>query len=164
MEKLHTFQYTLNSPIGYLKIVSDSKHLLSLTFIEKPEPNSKNIPEILENSKIQLEEYFHGKRKNFDLLLCPNGSNFQKVVWKKICEISFGETSTYLKLAIQTGSAKNTRAVGSANGKNQIPIIIPCHRVIGTNGKLTGYAGGLERKRWLLKHELEYSSLIRRLF
>lgn len=164
MEVLHTFQYTLNSPLGFIKIISDSKHLLSLTFIEKPETNSINIPEILENSKIQLEEYFQGKRKTFELLLSPKGSNFQKIVWGKVCEISFGETRTYLELAIQTGSAKNTRAVGSANGKNPIPIIIPCHRVIGTNGKLTGYAGGIERKRWLLKHELEYSPLTGKLF
>ena len=93
----------------------------------------------------------------FDLQVAPKGTDFQKNTWHFVENVNFGETASYLDIAVKTGSSKNTRAVGLANGKNPIPIVIPCHRIIGTNGKLTGYAGGIERKQWLLRHELDHS-------
>jgi methylated-DNA-[protein]-cysteine S-methyltransferase len=101
----------------------------------------------------QLDEYFEGKRKKFDLLLEPMGTDFQKKVWKHLVKVPFGKTASYLDVAMALGEMKATRAVGSANGRNPIVIIIPCHRVIGSNGSLTGYGGGMWRKEWLLKHE-----------
>ncbi len=142
-----------SSPLGLLKITSNSKAIKAISFVDKAEVSSQNIPEILNQCTKQLKEYFEGTRKNFDLNFEPEGTAFQHNVWKLVCKIPFGQTKSYLEIAINTGSEKNTRAVGLANGKNPIPIIIPCHRVIGSNGKLTGYAGGLERKRWLLLHE-----------
>jgi len=108
---------------------------------------------IMENTKLQLDEYFTGRRKSFDIKVFQEGSNFQKQVWDELLRIPFGTTVTYKELSIKMESDKSARAVGNANGKNKISIIVPCHRVIGTNGSLTGYFGGLDRKRWLLEHE-----------
>lgn len=112
----------------------------------------------------QLSEYFEGDRKVFDLELSPQGTSFQKQIWDFVSLVKFGETQSYLDIAKKSGSEKNTRAVGMANGKNPIPIVIPCHRIIGSNGKLTGYAGGMDRKRWLLQHEIRHSTQHNRLF
>lgn len=162
MEKL--FYNTIESPIGYLKLTSDIDHLLSVTFVDRLHNYSEFQPEILQNTALQLKEYFAGERKDFYLNINPSGTIFQKLVWKYVSKIPYGKTSSYLNIAIQSGSNKNTRAVGLANGKNPIPIIIPCHRVIGTNGKLTGYAGGIDKKRWLLHHEMQFSNLSNLLF
>ena len=151
------FQKYINSPIGWIEIKTSANSLLNISFVEKAVITSSTQPKILQQTELQLKEYFEGKRKLFNLRLNPAGSEFQKGVWKWVENISFGTTASYLEIAIQTGSSKNTRAVGMANGKNPIPIIIPCHRIIGANGKLTGYAGGLERKRWLLQHEIKFS-------
>ena len=105
----------------------------------------------------ELEEYFEGKRKRFTVPLQPQGTEFQQSVWKILKEIPYGETRSYKQQAINLNNLKGIRAVASANGKNRIAIIIPCHRVIGENGDLTGYAGGLKRKSWLLDHERKYS-------
>lgn len=148
----------LNSPVGWLKITANPEAITSISFVEQEETSSSEQPEVLRECQKQLNEYFAGKRKQFDLKLAPGGSAFQQRVWQLVAQIPYGQKSSYLTIAIQSGSPKNTRAVGLANGKNPIPIIVPCHRVIGSNGKLTGYAGGLERKRWLLLHEQEYSS------
>jgi len=128
------------------------------------EESSEKLPDILIQCLNQLDEYFKGSRKKFDLHLEPEGTQFQQKVWSLVSRIPFGRTTSYLEIARNTGSQKNTRAVGLANGKNPVPIIIPCHRVIGSNGKLTGYAGGLERKRWLLLHEQKHSSHRDKLF
>lgn len=112
----------------------------------------KNIP-IIEQCFHQVNEYFAGERTQFNLPLAPDGTDFQKKVWQHLTKISFGETWSYGQLANSIGNKKASRAVGAANGKNPISIIIPCHRVIGANGSLTGYAGGLAVKEWLLKHE-----------
>ena len=101
----------------------------------------------------QFEEYFEGKRTQFDLKLAPKGTEFQKKVWNQLQEIQYGKTMTYQQMANQLGDPKVIRAAASANGKNPISIVIPCHRVIGSDGSLTGYAGGLHRKKWLLEHE-----------
>lgn len=148
----------LYSPLGWLKILSEENAISAISFVEKQDEPSAHRPEILQKCINQLDEYFSGKRKTFELELAPAGSAFQHRIWKLVTQIPYGNTCSYLEIATQSGSSKNTRAVGLANGKNPIPIIVPCHRVIGSNGKLTGYAGGLERKRWLLLHEQEYSS------
>jgi len=135
-----------------------------MTFVEQAHSTSSKLANILIECMKQLDAYFDGELLQFKLELAPTGSEFQQKIWKLVSEIPYGETASYLDIAIRSGSAKNTRAVGLANGKNPIPIIIPCHRIIGNKGKLTGYAGGLERKRWLLLHEQNYSTHSDRLF
>lgn len=151
------YKNTLETPIGYLEFRTNRDYLLSIRFTDIFVKSSDYQPEIMNESMKQITEYFKGERKEFNLKLDPNGTDFQLMVWEEVKKVPFGKTATYLDIAKQTGSLKNTRAVGLANGKNPIPIIIPCHRIIGTNGKLTGYAGGLERKKWLLHHELKHS-------
>ena len=111
------------------------------------------IPAALEEAVRQLQEYFEGNRTEFTFKLNPSGTDFQKKVWDALLEIPFGKTISYLDLSKRLGDVKAIRAVASANGKNPLWIVVPCHRVIGTNGDLTGYAGGLHRKKWLLEHE-----------
>lgn len=111
------------------------------------------VPEVLEDAVYQLKEYFEGHRKEFDLKLNPTGTDFQKKVWNALLEIPFGKTLSYLELSKRLGDVKAIRAVASANGKNPIWLVIPCHRVIGSNGDLIGYSAGLDRKKWLLEHE-----------
>ncbi len=152
------YSLTFKTPVGYLELSSNETALTSVSFVESAKKPSKKLPGILLSAKQQLKEYFSGTRKDFELVLKPEGTEFQLKVWDEISKINFGETASYLDIAKATGSPKNTRAIGLANGKNPIPIIIPCHRVIGSNGKLTGYAGGIYKKRWLLKHELDHSS------
>ncbi|WP_340114330.1 methylated-DNA--[protein]-cysteine S-methyltransferase [Maribellus mangrovi] len=153
----NTFFTYLSSPVGWLKLTGNSNSLLSVSFEEMEGDGSSELPPILKKSRRQLEEYFEGIRKEFDLKLSPEGTDFQQKIWKLVTNVSYGKTATYHDISVQSGSEKSTRAVGLANGKNPIPIIIPCHRIIGSNGKLTGYAGGLERKRWLLLHEQQNS-------
>jgi methylated-DNA-[protein]-cysteine S-methyltransferase len=144
-----------SSPIGWLEIKTDNKSLISLSFLEEKEvPNKKPAKSELINTILkQLDEYFNHKRKIFDFPIHLEGTEFQLKVWEKVQSVPFGKTTTYLNVAVQLGSSKNVRAVGSANGKNPIPIIVPCHRVIGENKELVGYSGGLWRKKWLLEHE-----------
>jgi len=158
------FKTTIDSPIGTLELTANQDSLLSVSFTEDIAQISDFQPNILKETALQLDEYFKGVRKEFNLNLQPAGTEFQQNVWKQVKKVPFGETVSYLDIAMQTGSKNNTRAVGLANGKNPIPIIIPCHRVIGSNGKLTGYAGGLERKKWLLQHELKHSPNSKLLF
>ncbi|HPE76492.1 MAG TPA: methylated-DNA--[protein]-cysteine S-methyltransferase [Draconibacterium sp.] len=151
------FKTTIETPVGYLELTSDQHFLLSVSFAENNGMMTDIQPDILKESVQQITEFFEGTRKEFDLKLKPAGTDFQLKVWEEVKKVPFGKTVSYLDIAIKTGSKNNTRAVGLANGKNPIPIIIPCHRIIGTNGKLTGYAGGLERKKWLLQHESQFS-------
>lgn len=148
----------IDTPIGVLKLTSNLEALLTISFAEKEEDSSELQPAILNETVLQLKEFFNGERKTFDVNIAPHGTEFQQNIWEHVQLVNFGTTVSYLDIAIKSGSAKNTRAVGLANGKNPIPIIIPCHRIIGSNGKLTGYSGGLERKRWLLQHELQHTS------
>lgn len=104
----------------------------------------------------QLNEYFTGKRRKFDLPILMQGTNFQIKVWQRLIDIPYGETRSYSEIAVAIGKAGAARAVGNANNKNPLPVVIPCHRVVGSNNQLTGYAGGLWRQRWLLKHEAKY--------
>lgn len=156
------FRGYFQSPVGTLTIISDGDFITSILF---PVNGSPIFPDC-QNSVIldcaaQLNEYFQGSRKTFDLPLNPNGTEFQKRVWDKVIAIPYGETASYGSVANSLGDFKLTRAVGLANGANPIPIIIPCHRVIGSDGALTGYAGGLERKRWLLNHEQNHFTISR---
>jgi len=148
---------TMDTPIGVIKLISDEQHLQSISFDAVMADCTSNIPDILIIAKSQLEEYFGGIRQTFDFLIDPEGSEFQQRVWKRVVAVRYGSTSSYLRIAREIGSAGSCRAVGMANGKNPLPIIIPCHRIIGQNGKLTGYAGGLDRKKWLLLHEQKFS-------
>ncbi len=143
----------ISTPLGSAKLEGDENGLTSVTVLERDEPESKIIPEVLVDVTYQLNEYFEGERHNFDLLINPEGTEFQKKVWTSLLEIPYGKTMSYLELSKKLGDVKAIRAVASANGKNPLWIIIPCHRVIGSDGSLTGYAGGLHRKKWLLNHE-----------
>lgn len=143
---------TINTPMGPLVISGNSEGIREVTFQEDA-PISEKVPSALEAAAQQLTEYFQRKRTQFELPLNPNGTPFQKKVWNQLQQIPFGKTSTYQDMANTLGDPKVIRAAASANGKNPIAIIIPCHRVIGSDGSLTGYAGGLQRKKWLLEHE-----------
>jgi methylated-DNA-[protein]-cysteine S-methyltransferase len=151
------FTTYIESPLGVISLSFNSKfELTAAQFNDKEElPPAENSLEIgeIENTVKQFEEYFEGKRTQFDLRLAPEGTEFQKQVWKQLQEIQFGKTLTYQQMANQLGNPKVIRAAASANGRNPISIVIPCHRVIGSDGSLTGYAGGLHRKKWLLEHE-----------
>ncbi|MCR9227781.1 MAG: methylated-DNA--[protein]-cysteine S-methyltransferase [Flavobacteriaceae bacterium] len=142
----------LQTPIGTAELKGDGNGLSSVTVLDNKKPNG-TIPEVLKDAVQQFEEYFSGDRTVFDLRLNPSGTDFQKKVWDALLKIPFGKTISYLELSKQLGDVKAIRAVASANGKNPLWIVVPCHRVIGTNGDLTGYAGGLHRKKWLLEHE-----------
>lgn len=136
-----------------MELQADALGLASIHFVDAEISTSEAIPDSLKPAVNQLNEYFEGTRLSFDLQLSPSGTDFQKKVWRKLEEIPFGKTKTYQQIANELGDPKVIRAAASANGKNPISIIIPCHRVIGSDGSLTGYAGGLHRKQWLLEHE-----------
>lgn len=142
----------IKTPLGIATIKGDENGIAVIAIADEGEI-SKVIPLVLQNAVTQLQEYFDGKRTHFDFQLNPVGTEFQQKVWKGLFEIPFGKTMSYLELAKQLGDVKAIRAVASANGKNPLWIVVPCHRVIGTDGSLTGYAGGLWRKKWLLEHE-----------
>lgn len=142
----------INTPLGTTKIKGDENGISIISVLQEGEI-SKQIPlELIEVVK-QLNEYFEGNRTTFTFLMNPKGTDFQKKVWKALLDIPYGKTMSYLELSKQLGDVKAIRAVASANGKNPLWIAVPCHRVIGTDGSLTGYAGGLWRKKWLLDHE-----------
>lgn len=140
------------SPIGWVEITASESGVCSVYFVDKKSKKT-NSNAITDQCKEQLSEYFKGQRKSFDLPLDQTGTAFQKEVWQQLCHLDFGQTASYGEIAHKLDNPKAVRAVGAANGKNPISVIVPCHRVIGANGTLTGYAGGLERKKWLLQHE-----------
>ena len=144
-----------NSPIGILEIITSEEAIISAMFVEQT-ATVTDEPQILKDAIIQFDEYFKGLRNIFDLKYELKGTDFQNKVWNELIKIPCGETLSYKELAIRIGNEKATRAVGNANGKNIISIIVPCHRVIGSDKSLTGYAGGLSRKQWLLEHEKSY--------
>jgi methylated-DNA-[protein]-cysteine S-methyltransferase len=140
----------INSPLGFTKITGDENGISSIIVLNSDEKVTDIIPLELEDCVQQLHEYFEDTRKTFDLQLNPEGTDFQKTVWDALLTIPYG------KLTKQFGDVKAIRAVANANGKNPLWIVVPCHRVIGSDGSLTGYAGGLHRKKWLLDHENPY--------
>jgi methylated-DNA-[protein]-cysteine S-methyltransferase len=141
------------TPIGTARIVGDDEGISSITVIDGEQEGSQKIPVCLQECVQQLEEYFDKKRTLFNLKLNPQGTEFQKKVWDHLQQITYGDTRSYLEQSKILGDVKAIRAVASANGKNPLWIVVPCHRVVGSNGSLTGYSGGLWRKRWLLEHE-----------
>ncbi len=144
----------INSPIGKLEINGGPSGIESIIYLNSEEADiSKSIPLELKEVVSQLKQYFNKERTDFDIKLAPKGTEFQLKVWKELQKIPYGKTVSYQQMANQLGNPKVIRAAASANGKNPIPIIIPCHRVIGSDGSLTGYAGGLPKKKWLLELE-----------
>ena len=146
----------IKSPLGFTKITGDNDGVLSIIVLNSEEKVTDIIPDCLQDCVYQLQEYFEGTRKSFDLQLNPDGTDFQRKVWDALLNIPYGKTVSYLDLSKQLGDVKAIRAVANANGKNPLWIVVPCHRVIGSDGSLTGYAGGLHRKKWLLDHESPY--------
>ena len=142
----------IESPLGTTKIVGDENGIAEISVLSEGE-KTVTIPNSLSECVSQLREYFDGQRQHFDFKLNPQGTDFQQKVWQELLNIPFGKTLSYLDLSKKLGDVKAIRAVASANGKNPLWIVVPCHRVIGTDGSLTGYAGGLWRKKWLLEHE-----------
>jgi len=160
-------KHIIATPIGKIAIHAGDEAINAVLFI-KQDANTP-VSEISSHPLInlcagQLKEYFAGERKNFDLPLQQKGSPFQQNVWEQLLKINYGKTISYLELSKRVGDAKAIRAVGTTNGKNQIAIIVPCHRVIGSDGSLTGYAGELWRKKWLLEHEGKYANGVQTLF
>ena len=154
----------IDSPIGPLRLVADGDELVALHLPPHDEPcdAAERKTPVLAQTARQLAEYFAGKRRTFDLPLAPRGSGFQERVWRALLRIKFGETRSYGEIARAIGRPSASRAVGAANGRNPIAIIVPCHRVIGANGQLTGYGGGLPIKEWLLAHERAQGDLFAR--
>ncbi|WP_461533854.1 methylated-DNA--[protein]-cysteine S-methyltransferase [Sinomicrobium sp.] len=145
----------VKTPLGTTQISGDHNGVSKVSILKENQipTSSVDIPEELLPCTRQLKEYFEGQRKDFQLKLNPQGTNFQKRVWDELLNIPYGKTISYLDLAKKLGDTKSIRAAASANGKNPLWIVVPCHRVIGSDGSLVGYAGGLWRKKWLLEHE-----------
>ncbi|RUO63553.1 methylated-DNA--[protein]-cysteine S-methyltransferase [Pseudidiomarina insulisalsae] len=145
-------QATIESPLGPLLIVSDGDAISRIEFCSAP-LTKKASDIVLKRASAQLASYFAGTLEQFDLPLRPQGTAFQQQVWQTLASIPFGSTTSYADIARSIANPKGVRAVGMANSKNPLAIVIPCHRVIGANGQLTGYAGGIDKKEWLLRHE-----------
>ena len=147
----------LKTPIGTVKIIGDKNGIQSINVLDEKlvsdDLMQRSTPFCLQECVVQLEEYFKGNRNHFNLTVNPKGTPFQVKVWKMLLKIKYGKTKSYLEQSTALGDVKAVRAVASAIGKNPLWIVIPCHRVIGTDGSLTGYAGGIWRKKWLLAHE-----------
>lgn len=150
------------SPVGHLLLVGDGQRLSGLFMtnqrhhpvIDSPTEDDEAFPDAV----AQLDEWFGGRRRDFDLALVPRGSVFQREVWDVLRQIPFGRTMTYGEVATRVGRPGSARAIGAAVGRNPVGIVVPCHRVVGASGALTGYAGGLDRKKWLLDHERAVSA------
>lgn len=159
-----TVYTTMPSPIGELTLSAVAGRLNGLLFEDNRYPPDRegwrrdDSDPTLSGVRVQLEEYFAGTRLDFALPMSAKGTEFQQRVWAALLEIPFGETRSYGEQARAIGDYKAVRAVGLANGKNPIPVIVPCHRVIGADGSMTGFGGGIERKKWLLAHEARYRS------
>ena len=149
------------SEIGLLEIVGTEESIRMVNFVEVEVGNEEmiqpDLPPVMSACLAQFDDYFRGDRQEFSLKLEPAGTDFQKAVWRQLLTIPYGQTVSYLDIARQVSNEKAVRAVGAANGQNPIAIIVPCHRVVGSNGQLTGYGGGLWRKAWLLNHEKKFS-------
>lgn len=153
----HKLDYV--SPIGVIEIIGTEAEIQSILFVEGDavvNHLTENTPKVLQECYEQLDEYFKGERQDFTFPYVLNGTDFQKGVWKALTTIPYAETGSYKDIAVKIGNEKAIRAVGTANGRNKISIAVPCHRIIGSNGALTGYAGGLWRKEWLLNHEKSF--------
>lgn len=166
MEAEEFFRTCIESPIGTLVISGTTNCIKEISFSEPPVEvtNDQKLPEIIKSCKEELFSYFKGELPSFRLQIEQTGTAFQKQVWKQLITIPFGKTQSYLDIARKMGNPASLRAIGNANSKNKIAIVVPCHRVIGHDGSLTGYAGGIWRKEWLLKHEAKVSHGVLSLF
>ena len=165
MDELHYTYY--ESPIGLIKIGGNDQYIGELSFVDDKEQfthGEPGITELMHQCTEELIEYFHGTRKSFDIPVHQEGTDFQKKVWSELMEINYGKTISYLDLAKRIGDPKATRAVAGSNGKNMVLIMVPCHRVIGSDKSLSGFSGGMWRKKWLLQHEFKTSNGIQTLF
>lgn len=159
-----TKQYKVDfqSPIGVIEIVSSNEAIYSILFSEEDilvNPLTQEAPQVVKDCYSQLDEYFKGERHEFTFPMMIEGTPFQQLVWQSLTSIPYAKTASYKHIAVTMGNEKAIRAVGTANGKNKLSIVIPCHRIIGASGKLVGYAGGLWRKEWLLSHEQKFQQL-----
>lgn len=148
MEKL-----VINSPLGYVSLEGDENGISKISVTSEALVLSEDIPCVFTEAVSQLNDYFDGKRKDFNFKMNPQGTDFQKKVWNELLKVPYGKTASYQEITNCLGDPKAIRAVANANGKNPLWIVVPCHRIIGSDGSLTGYAGGLWRKKWLLEHE-----------
>lgn len=159
-----SFCTSYDSPLGKIEIRGNEKAIESILFVENVAEESTEVPKVGRNCIQQLDNYFQGKQRSFDFPMEPAGTDFQQTVWKELQQIPFGKTIDYLTLSKRLGDPKKIRAAASANGKNPLAIVIPCHRVIGSDGTLVGYAGGLAKKQWLLEHEAKLANGVATLF
>ena len=150
-----TFKAYYHSPIGWIEIQTSFDAVTSVVFCDSPKNDACTGSATLTNCVRQLDEYFNGRRTTFDVVINQKGTQFQQTVWNALLDIPFGKTVSYGNIAKKINAPRAVRAVGATNGRNKVWIIVPCHRVIGVDGSLTGYAGGLERKQWLLAHEAQ---------
>ena len=153
---MQTYKACYRSEIGPIEIVGNQKGILTITFVDKAFKTDRLLPAGLQECLRQLDEYFKGRRKKFSVPLILEGTDFQKAVWRQLQKIPFGRTASYGDVARAIGSPQAFRAVGNANNKNRIPLIIPCHRVIGSDGQMVGFGSGIWRKEWLLGHEKHF--------
>lgn len=154
------FVFHYKSPIGYLRICSNTSAITEISFIDQGfqhEISSPTIPDVIKQCAREFDQYFEGTLKKFETPVFLEGTDFQIRVWNELSKIPYGTTITYTEQSKRLGDVKAVRAVGTCNGQNPIAIIVPCHRVIAVDGSLTGYAGGIEKKKWLLLHEQEHS-------
>jgi len=162
---MNFFKTSYQSPVGTLQIICSDEALCTLHFLndtDMAEQTEQN--DVVKETVQQLDEYFNGQRKLFQIPIAQNGTSFQTKIWSLLQDIPYGRTISYMDLSKRFGDVKAIRAVAAANGKNNVAIIIPCHRVIGANQSLTGYMGGLWRKQWLLAHEAKFHSGVQELF
>ena len=150
---MQTYRACHHSQIGPLEVVGNQKGILTIVFGADEFETDRNLPAIMTECLRQLADYFKSRRRKFSVPLLLEGTDFQKAVWRQLQKIPFGQTASYGDVARAVGNPRAFRAVGNANNKNPIPLIIPCHRVIGSDGKLVGFGGGIWRKEWLLDHE-----------
>ena len=153
---MKTYTTCYRTAIGPFEITGNQKGILTITFNKEPLKTDRKLPACMKECMRQLTEYFKGRRQKFSIPLILEGTDFQKAVWRQLQKIPFGETASYGDVARAIGNPKAFRAVGNANNKNPSPVIIPCHRVIGSDGKLVGFGGGIWRKEWLLDHEKSF--------
>ena len=152
-QEARLFKTYYKSPIGAIEILGTKEGVVSVNFVEGRVRSDAKIPRVITACRKQIDEYFRGKRKNFSLSLLSHGTDFQKSVWDQLMKVPYGKTASYGAIAKSIRSPNAFRAVGNANNKNPLAIVVPCHRIIGSNGNLIGYGGGLWRKIWLLEHE-----------
>jgi methylated-DNA-[protein]-cysteine S-methyltransferase len=165
---MQQFEHIYTSPIGRIKIVADKDCIQAITFIDDLASTSNNegieSPAVIHQCIDELIDYFNGSRTQFTVPIHQSGTDFQQKVWKELYEVPYAKTMSYAELAKKLGDTKVIRAAASANGKNKIAIIVPCHRIIGSDSSLTGYAWGLARKKWLLQHEFRIGLGVQTLF